>query len=68
MQLYIDTPELLSDLGRGLLSEYEKCEDYNQEKLTFVYDHISGIVREEKDSIVESSDKRTQLMLKEEKR
>ncbi len=68
MQLYIDTPELLSDLGRGLLSEYEKCEDYNQEKLTFVYDHISGIVREEKDSIVESSDKRTQLMLKEEKK
>lgn len=68
MVLYTDTPELISDSGRDLVREYENCEDYNKEKLTFVYDHISGIIREEKYSIVDSSSKRAQLMLEAEKK
>lgn len=68
MVLYADTPELISDSGRDLVREYENCEDYNKEKLTFVYDHISGIIREEKYSIVDSSSKRAQLMLESEKK
>jgi len=68
MALHTDTPELISDLGRDLIWECENCTNYNKEKLIFVYDHISGKIREEKHDIVDSQNKRAQLLLTEEKK
>ena len=67
MEIYAGAPELLSDVGRDLASEYERCADYNRQKLTFVYDHTSGFFREEKYNIAESPNQKAQLMLREEK-
>lgn len=67
MALYTKTPELISDLGRDLIREYENCVKYNKEKIIFVYDHTSGKIREEKHDIVGSQNKRTQLLLTTEK-
>lgn len=68
MSLHSETPELISDLGRDLIREYENCTKYNKEKIIFVYDHISGKIREENYDIVVSQNKRTQLLLKTEKK
>ncbi len=68
MALHTKTPELISDLGRDLIREYENCTKYNKEKLVFVYDHISGKIREEKHDIVDSQNKRAQLLLTTEKK
>lgn len=68
MLLHNETPELISDLGRDLIREYENCTEYNKEKIIFVYDHTSGKIREEKHDIVVSQNKRTQLFLTTEKK
>ncbi len=68
MSLHTETPELISDLGRDLIREYENCLEYNKEKIIFVYDHASGKIREEKYDIVDSQNKSTQLLLTTEKK
>ncbi len=68
MVLHTETPELISDLGRDLIKEYENCTEYNKEKMIFVYDHTSGKTSEEKHDIMDSQNKRTQLLLTSEKK
>ena len=68
MVLHTETPELISDLGRDLIKEYENCTEYNKEKMIFVYDHTSGKISEEKHDIIDSQNKRTQLLLTSEKK
>lgn len=67
VKLCMEAPELISDSGRELATEYENCEHYNSEKLTFVYDHESGKIKEGKYRGEAWRDKRTQLMLEAEK-
>jgi len=66
LELYNNTPELISDVGINLIKEYKNCEDYNNQKLTFVFDHESGRIKEGKYSITDSLNKRSQLVLKSE--
>lgn len=66
-ELCSDTPELISDFGKDLIKEFKQYEDYKNEKLTFVFDHTSGMFREEEYDVDAFPDKRTQLALKAEK-
>lgn len=66
-KLCVDAPELISDSGKELAKEYENCEHCNCEKLTFIYDHESGKIKEGKYRGEDWRNKRTQLMLKAEK-
>lgn len=66
-ELFTDTPELISDFGKDLIKEYNQYEVYKNEKLTFTYDHTSGMFREENYDVDAFPDKRAQLTLKVEK-
>lgn len=66
-ELCTDTPELVSDFGKDLIKEYKQYECYKNEKLTFAYDHTSGMFNEEKYDVNAFPDKKVQLMLKAEK-
>ena len=66
-ELYTYSPELISDFGKDLIKEYKQYEDYKNEKLTFAYDHTSGMIREEKDDVDAFPDKKVWLTLKAEK-
>ncbi len=68
LQLYTDAPELFSDLASDLVKEYRYCEKCNKDNLTFVYDHESGRISEKIYDTTEPLNKRTQLMLKSEKK
>lgn len=68
VKLCMDAPELISDSGRKLAKEYENCEHCNSEKLMFVYDHESGKIKEGKYRGEDWKDKKTQLVLKAEKK
>ena len=66
-ELHTYTPELISDFGKDLIKEYKQYEEYKNEKLTFAYDHTSGMIREEKYDVDAFPNKRAQLTLKAEK-
>lgn len=66
-ELYSRAPELLSDSGRDLIAEYETCENCNKENLKFVFDCVSGKIRELDYGTTDESNKRSQLMLGAEK-
>jgi len=68
MAVHSDAPELVSDLGRDLIREYETCTNCNKEKLIFAYDYVSGKIREENHNLTDSQNKRAQLLLPEEKK
>lgn len=63
LRLYKDFPELFSDLGQELIAEYETCEDCRKENLKFLYDCVSGRIREWDGDIPGMSGKRSQLVL-----
>lgn len=66
-ELYTDTPELISDFGKDLIKEYKQYGGCKNEKLTFAFDHTSGMIGKEKYDADAFPDKRTQLTLKAEK-
>ncbi|MBD5520736.1 MAG: hypothetical protein HDR03_05850 [Lachnospiraceae bacterium] len=66
-ELYTDAPEFISDFGKNLIKEYKQYEDYKNEKLTFAYDHTSGMIKEEKYDTDAFPDERVQLTLKADK-
>ena len=66
-ELHTYSPELISDFGKDLIKEYKQYEDYKNEKLTFAYDHTSGMIREEKYDVDAFPDKKVCLTLKAEK-
>lgn len=48
MALYDGAPELLSDIGQELMHETTICQNCNEDNLTYIFDHVSGKIREGK--------------------
>lgn len=64
MALYDGAPELLSDIGQELMHETTICQNCNEDNLTYIFDHVSGKIREGKLEVLINNNKRTQLVLK----